>query len=181
MYKFSKNLESQAKIGLQKIWLPLLGENKLGQLDKIYQEISPKEVCPIFPSPSIDPYRTQRLLLIYREFLFDTLDIDTRNFIYSNEQNPFETFRQIYKTSMHYYDLFRELGGCNIVISPLSSKLLCLGSFLASYALLDEGLNIGVAHIENKTYTIDSLANFGDVKKNSVPFTLWLTGDVYEQ
>jgi len=180
MYKFGAVLQSEAKKNLSKVWIPVLGENQINQLNKINEEISPKETCPIFPIPSVDPYRTKKLLLEYREFLFDTLDIDTRNFIYSNEQNPFETFRKIYETAKYNYEAFNELKGCHIVVSPLSSKLLCLGALLASYVLLEENCNVGIAYVENQTYDITSTVDFNVVKQNSIPFTIWLTGTVYE-
>ena len=180
MYKFSKNLESVAKKNLSKVWMPILGENQKNILNKINEEINPQEICPVFPSPSIDPYRAKNLLLEYREFLFDTLDIDPGNFIYSHEQNPFETFRQIYKTAKYNHEVFSELKGCNVVISPLSSKLLSFGSFLAAYVLLEENFDVGIAHIENQTYSIDKSVDLNKAKYESTQFTMWLTGDVYE-
>lgn len=180
MYKFSKNLESVAKKSLSKVWIPVLGENQNNIFNKINEEISPKETCPIFPSPSVDPYRAKNLLLEYREFLIDTLEIDTGNFIYSHEQNPFETFRQIYNTAKYNYEVFSELKGCNVVISPLSSKLLSFGSFLAAYVLLEENSDVGIAHIENQTYSIDGSIDLDKVKQESTLFTMWLTGDVNE-
>ena len=180
MFKFSKNLDSIAKKNLSRVWMPILGENQNNTLNKINEEFIPEEICPVFPSPSIDPYRAKNLLLEYREFLFDTLDIDPGNFIYSHEQNPFETFRQIYNTAKYNYEVFSELKGCNVIISPLSSKLLSFGSFLAAYALLDENLDVGIAHIENQTYHIDQSIDLDKVKRESTQFTMWLTGDVYE-
>ncbi len=181
MFKFGKNLESIAKKSLRKVWIPVLGENQIDSLNKLNEEIAPKEICPVFPVLSIDPYRAKNLLLAYREFLFDTLDLETGNFVYSNEQNPFETFRRIYETAKHYYEAFDELKGCNIVITPMSSKLLCLGSFLAAYVLLHEKDDVGIAHIENQTYSIDSSIDLDEIKKNSTPFTMWLTGEIYEE
>lgn len=180
MHKFGKILQSEAKKSLRRVWIPVLGENQKDQLNKINQEMSPKEVCPVFPNPSTDPYRTKNLLLEYRELLFDTLDIDSRNFIYSTENNPFETFRRIYETAHHYYEAFDPLDGCNVVISPLSSKLLCIGALLAAHELLTEGSNIGIAHVENQTYDLVAGLDLNSVRKNSIPYTMWLTGEVYE-
>ena len=180
MFKFSKNLENVSKMPLDKVWIPILGERQSNIFNRINEEIYPKEICPVFPSPSVDPYRAKNLLLEYREFLTDVLDLDTRNFIYSNEQNPFETFRQIYNTAKYNYDVFSKLKGCNIVISPLSSKLLSFGSFLAAYVLLEEKCDVGIAHIENQTYRIDGSIDLDKVKQESTLFTMWLTGDVNE-
>lgn len=181
MYKFGKVLQSEAKKDLKKVWIPLLGENQKNLLIKINQEIAPKEVCPVFPMPSADPYRSTNLFLEHRELLIDSLDIDSRNFIYANENNPFETFRRIYETAHRYFEAFKPLGGCSVVISPLSSKLLCVGALLAAHELLEEGSNAGIAHVENQTYTLMDGVDLETVKKNSIPYTMWLTGEVYDQ
>ena len=180
MYKFRRNLESEAKKKLEKVWIPVLGEDQIDSLYKLNEAIAPKDSCPVFPIPSIDPDRAKNLLVEYREMLVDTLDIETGNFIYSNEQNPFETFRQIYDTAKHYYEIFNELDGCNIVITPMSSKLLCFGSFLAAYVLFSEKKDVGIVHIENQTYYIDSSIKIDEIKKKSTPFTIWLTGEIYD-
>ncbi len=178
MYKFASRIQSEAKSEFRKVWIPLLGENQSNQLDKINQEVSPNEVCPIFPSPSIEPYRSKNLLLEHREFLFDTLGIDTRNFVYANEKNPFEVFRRIYDISLHYFEAFQPLGGCTIIISPLSSKLFSVGALLASCELLDEGADVGIVHVENQTYDILG-NNIDQLAKSSIPFTMWLAGEAY--
>ena len=121
------------------------------------------------------------MLLEHREFLFDTLDIDVRSFIYANEQNPFETYRQIYETAQHYYHSFSALGGCHVVISPLSSKLLCVGALLAAYDLQSEGSNVGIAHVENQTYDIENVKDLEKEARLALPFTMWLTGECYNE
>ncbi|MDE1818906.1 MAG: hypothetical protein KGI19_09940 [Thaumarchaeota archaeon] len=179
MHKFVGTLQSEAKQILRKVWIPLLGEKKGTQLEKINEEISPKEVSPIFPMPSKDPYRSKRLLLEHRSFLFDTLVMDARDFIYANEQNPFEVYRQIYQTAVGYYDSFDPLGGCHVVISPLSSKLMCVGALLAAYELQSDGMNVGIVHVENQTYDMENIKDVDQETKKSVQFTMWLAGDCY--
>lgn len=179
MHKFVGTLQSEATQNLRKVWIPLLGEKKGTQLERINEEISPKEISPIFPMPSKDPYRSKELLLEHRSFLFDTLEIDARDFIYVNEQNPFEVYRQIYHTAVSYYDSFDPLGGCHVVISPLSSKLMCVGALLAAYELQSNDMNVGIVHVENQTYDTENIKDIDQEMKNSVQFTMWLTGDCY--
>lgn len=180
MHMFSGTLQSEAKKNLRKVWLPLLGENQNTQLNKINEELSPKEVFPIFPLPSIDPYRSKNLLLEYRELLFDTLGIDTGNFLFASEHNPFEVFRKIYETANHYYRVFEPLGGCHVVISTSANKLQCMGALLAVYELLNEDSNVGIAHVENQSYEIDDSVDLKKESELSIPFTMWLSGDVYD-
>ena len=180
MYKFSRQLQLESKKMLRKVWIPLLGENQKLQLEKINDELDIKEICPIFPMPSYDPYRSKNLLVANRELLFDTLVIDPRNYIYSNENNPFETCKKIYDTAHSYYDSFAPLQGCHIIISPLSSKLLCIGSLLATYELHAEGSNVGIVHIANQTYNVQGEINADEIIETSVPYSMWLTGECYD-
>ena len=179
MYQFMGYLQLESKKDLPKVWIPILGKNKNSQLEKIHAEISPSETSPVFPMPSTDPYRSRDLLLEYSEFLFDVLDINPGDFLYSSECNPFETCRKIYKTARLAYALFEELGGCQIVLSPLSSKLLCVGCLLAACKLLDEEADVGIAHVENQGYDFDEAALINENQKGTVPVTLWLTGECY--
>lgn len=180
MHMFGGTLLIEAKKNLRKVWLPLLGENQNDQLNKINEELSPTEIFPIFPLPSVDPYRTKHLLLEYRELLFDILGIDTRNFLFASEYNPFEVFRKIYETAHHYYDVFEPLGGCNIVISPSGNKLQCVGALLAAYELLKEDRNIGIAHVENQSYFINDSVDLNNEADLSIPYTMWIAGECYD-
>ena len=169
MHKFGAKLQLESTKNLRKIWIPLLGENQKVQLEKIHEEISAKEVCPIFPMPSSDPYRCKELLVKYRELLVDTLTIDPRNYVYSNELNPFETCRKIYDIAHSYYDSFKPLKGCQVVISPLSSKLLCIGALLATYELHNEGSPVGIVHVVNQTYDIEGVVDVDKIIEKSYP------------
>ena len=180
MYKFASKLHLESAKTLRKVWIPLLGENQKTQLAKIYAEIEPKEICPIFPMPSYDPYRSKNLLIDYRELLFDTFVIEPRNYIYTNENNPFETCKKIYDTAHSYYDSFKPLKGCQIIISPLSSKLLCIGALLATYELYTEGSNAGIIHVETQTYDVDEEIDTEKILKTSIPYSMWLAGDCYD-
>lgn len=181
MYKFGAKLQLEAKKTLRKVWIPLLGENQKSQLKKINEEIDPNEICPVFPMPSSDPYRSKKLLIDYRELLFDTLVIEPRNYIYSNENNPFETCRKIYDTAHSYYDSFKPLRGCQVVISPLSSKLLCVGALLATYELHIEGSEVGIVYVVNQTYDVEGEIDIDKIIEMSTPYTIWLTGECYDE
>ena len=181
MHRFGGVLQSESTKESIKIWIPLLGEMRKTQLQKINDMILPKETSPIFPVPSIDPYRAKKLLLSYREFLFDSMDIEPKNFIFSSEQNPFETCRKIYETARYGYDSFRPLGGCYVVLSPLSSKLLSVGCLLAAYELQSSDFQVGIAHVENQAYNFIDTVEIGKIREETTPFTLWLTGECYEE
>lgn len=153
MRGFISNLESEALEHLPKIWIPILGENKEEHLNKIHKIIAPDEVWPVLPSSSIDPRRSDKLLLMYREFFFDKLNIEPRNIIFASEQNPFDLYRQIHRVFHYKNEALKPLGGFKIIISPLSSKLLSIGALLAAYELKQK--NVGIIHIEPQDYIID--------------------------
>ena len=181
MYQFRGHLQSESKKSLPRIWIPVLGENRQSQLEKIRVEVSPSETSPVFPMPTTDPYRSRDLLLEYKKFLLDTLEIDPSNFIYSSEYNPFETYRKICETAHRSYASFKELGGCQIVLSPLSSKLLCVGCLLAACDLLDNGPDVGVVHVENLAYDFGTNLEIDKNQQDAIPFTLWLAGECYDK
>jgi hypothetical protein len=156
-----------------KVWIPLLGEARTTQFDRIYDHVKPDEVCPVVPSPSRSPRRGDDIVMEYRDLLFDQLRIDPRNIIYASEQNPFEVYRQVRRAALHYHHVFRLLGGCKIALSPLSSKLMSLGALLVAYEMKPT-LDVGVAHIECQSYVLESR------EMNPELVGLWLSGACYE-
>ncbi len=177
LHGFTGTLESETFAILPKIWIPVLGENQEQQLSLISNKISPDEVCPILPMPSVNPRRADNLLIEYRELLFDQLRIEPRNFIYVSEQNPFEVYRAIHLTVRRYKEALQDLGGCQVVISASSSKLLSIGALLAAYEL--RGESVGVINVDTQGYQIE-----GDINadlESTVMSTLWLSGDCYSK
>ena len=82
--------------------------------------------------------------------------MEPRNILYAAEKNPFEVYRQIYRTSIHYYDALDAVDGCRVVVSAVSSKLLSIGALLASYELKQKGYRIGISNVESQGYKMES-------------------------
>lgn len=155
------------------VWLPLLGEKQLPQLERLYDEIKPDETAPVVPSPARHPRRGDALLMEYRDFLFDQLRIDPRNILYACEQNPFEVYRQVRKAVLYFQKVLGLLGGCRFALSALSSKLMSLGALLVAYELKPAGFDIGVAHIDCQGYEMASPETHPEL------VGLWLSGECY--
>jgi hypothetical protein len=172
-------IDLEANEGMPKVWIPILGEGKEIQLIKIQDFVKPGEVCPLLPFPSQNPRRGDDLLREYRRFLFDTISIEPRNIIYADEQNPFQVYRQIKKTIDHYNQSLAILGGCKIIISALSSKLLSIGALLSAYEAKGESILVGIANVESNGYRIDEEESLQD-NRSAELFELWLAGDCYE-
>jgi len=178
---FTGTLGTEANANFPKVWIPILGEKQSKQLERIHSLVVPDEICPVLPMPSIDPRRTDNLILEYRELLFDRWNVNPKNFIYVAEQNPFDVYRAIHAATAHYNQSLRALGGCQVIISALSSKLLSIGALLSAYELKNYKLGVGVAHVETQGYEIENSINIRAEKLKTELFTLWLSGDCYEK
>lgn len=174
---FTGSLNSAAIETIPKIWIPILGENQDVQLQRLYNKIEPKEICPMIPLSNVDSRRGDKLLIKYRTFFFDNLRVDPKNLLYADEQNPFQVYRVLDRTIKHYNDVLKPLGGCQVVITASSSKLISIGALLAAYELKNN--NVGIANVDTQGYTIQKEQMQQSVHE-SIPFTLWLTGDCYD-
>ena len=179
LHGFESGIEQEATADAPKVWMPILGEGKIGHFERIYDLIVPDEIAPILPFPCANPRRTDDLILEYRTYLFDRLRIEPTNFIYVPEQNPFGVYREILAAIKHYTDALGALGGCKIVISALSSKLLSLGALLAAYDLKQADYPVGIAHVHADGYSMQSEALPQTSAKDL--FEVWLAGEPYDR
>jgi hypothetical protein len=175
LHPFEGEFNREATGQQPRVWIPVLGEGRTTQFDRIYDLVKPEEVCPVLPSPSRNPRRGDDIVMEYRDLLFDQLLVDPRNIIYSSEFNPFEVYRQIRKTAIQYHEVLGLIGGCKIALSALCSKLMSLGVLLVGYELkAANSLQIGIAHIECQGYHMPD-----SVVPNPQPVGLWLAGECY--
>ena len=178
MHKFAARLHSQANSELPKVWIPLLGSGRSKQLNMIYRQVEGLvEFCPVFPMPSADPYRSRNLLVEHKELLMDSMGASPKDYVYCHESNPFDVCRKIYDTAKLYYDLFKPMGGCKIVISPMSNKLMCVGALLATCELLTNDLDAGVVIVAARGYDVADGAF--DKPGTPVLHSLCLAGESY--
>lgn len=176
LHGFSGEVDMEATAGIPRIWIPILGEDQAGELERIYDLVHPDEICPVLPFPSSNPRRGDNLILEYRQLLFDRFRVEPRNIIYASEKNPFEVYRELARTAIQYHDALNPLKGCKIVISTLSSKLLSLGALLTAYELK---LLVGIAHVEVSGYVISIADPHILSNVDEELFEIWLTGECY--
>ena len=180
LFGLSDGLEVQATDDIPKVWIPILGKGQKIQLERIADFVTPEEICPVIPSPSIILRRGDDLILEYSNFLFQNLRIESTNIIYASELNPFETYKQISKTISHYQDALEPLGGCKVAISALSSKLMSMGAFLVAYEGMTNSKNIGIAYVESKGYEMEKIATTTETMSASELYSLWIFGECYD-
>jgi hypothetical protein len=154
------------------IWVPVLGEGGLARVKLLYEELGPDEVCPVLPWPSQDPRRGDRIVLEYRQLLFDELELEPRNVIHAAERNPFDLYRTLGRLHDRYRQALKRLEPVSMVLSSHSSKLLSVGVLLTAY---DHKLE--VQHVGGGAYGLHGdaveIATQGEI------FDLWLTGEPY--
>lgn len=162
------------------VWIPILGEAQGKEIEKIYKFIDPIEVAPVLPFPAKNLRRGDNLIGDYRKELFG--DVELSNIIYSDESNPFQTYRNLIRTFQRYEESFKIIGGCKIVVSALSSKLLSIGAFLAVYEAFKNDFQIGIAHVQALDYElkVEEKELPGILSENKM-FSAWITGDPYNQ
>lgn len=154
------------------IWIPVLGERAQARVETIYDELEPDETCPVLPWPATDPRRADRLVLEYRQLLFDRIRLEPRNLIYAAERNPFDLYRTLSALQRRYIDALSPLGPVAVILSSHSSKLLSLGVLLTAY---ENGLE--VQHVSPGKYSLD--LDFTSSSSSSDIYDLWLTGLPY--
>jgi hypothetical protein len=165
------------------VWFPILGENRVSQLQKVMSTAgisASAEICPVLPHPSRDPRRADNLLVEYRGPLFDSRQTPTANILYAHESNPFEAYRQLLGAMDRYRASMTIIGGCRLVVTPLGSKLITLGAGLACFEARpsDPEANYGVAipHAEPTRY----IASVNTLRRSKPEISaLLLTGDAY--
>lgn len=165
------------------IWFPVLGEGEYEQLTRIQKLLPPRvelEVCPVLPMPSSNPRRADMLIREYEPALQNIWLIDSRSFIYSDEQNPFHLYSQLIRAASRYRKALSEIGGCRAVISCHSSKLLSLGALLAASELnqIDsDDFAVGLANVDATAYRLKK-TEVSEV--SSTCFLVPILGEVYE-
>lgn len=165
------------------VLFPILGENRVNQLGKIFSsgEIPEgAEICPVVPNPSKNLRRADDLLVEYRDLLFKSGRVPTNNIMYVHESNPFEAYRQLLGAMRRYRESMNVLGNCRLVVTPLSSKLVTIGAGLACFEMRPADASatyrVAVPLAEPKRY-VASVQSLKDSKPDIS--ALLLTGEAY--
>lgn len=179
---YSSALHAESVQDWPAVWFPILGENRVNQLEKVASVIPQfAEICPVLPHPSRDPRRGDRLLVEYRRPLFDSRQTPIGNILYAHEANPFEVYRQLFQAMHRYRNSLQMLGGCRLIVTPLGSKLITVGAGLACFDMQPSGLEhrYGVAiPYAGPTRYVAAADAFRTVKPDIA--SLLLTGCAYE-
>jgi hypothetical protein len=176
LHPFEGPFIQESKGGQPAIWIPVLGEGRTIQFERIHELLKAQEVCPILPSPARNPRRADDIVMEYQELLFDQLHVDPRNFIYASELNPFDVYRQVRRAALHYHEVLSLIGGCRVALSALCGKVMSVGILLVAYELKATEIQSGIAHIECQSYDIPN-----ETPIDIEPVSIWVAGECYEK
>lgn len=149
VHGFRKVTELYSAVSVAKLWLPQLAPSGGQALQRIFDEVSPSDTCPILPFPSADPKLSDRLLAEYLPELESTWSVDTGNIIFADENDPLGLYRTVLRIDDERRLAFQALGGSLLILSPLGSKMLAIGALMAA---LDRDLP--VYYVEARGYEV---------------------------
>ena len=177
IHGFGLNYMLESNLDKRSVLIPLLGENHEQELAKIYDNFKPVDVCPVLPFPSVNPRRSEDILITYMEF-FKRIEIDEpQNYTYADERNPFELYSIISDLIKNYKKTLAPITQCVCFgIATLTSKLLSLGALLTG---LENSKEISFYTSSPVSYQVKNLETLKTLNKNSQSYMMWITGEAY--
>lgn len=154
------------------VWAPVLGEEVRSQLATIGSHKEGTLIHPVLPFPSKNPRRGDELVAAYHDLIFDEWQSNSEDFIYADEQNPFDVYQALVSLAASVKTSLDSIGTPQMIVSSHSSKLLSLGVLLAAFEM-----KFGVIHVQPTGYLLDSSV---PQESNGELFEIWLTGEPYE-
>jgi hypothetical protein len=174
-FKGGWGLDSNSRAAL--LWMPQLAWGKRSVLERIRQRIQPHAFCPILPFPATDPRLPDQLIEHYGEEFENTWLVDARDVVYASERGPLDLYRTILRMDDSRKRVFAEIGGSQIILSPVGSKALAIGALMAAL----EG-EFTIMYVEALGYSAD----FGKIdamraRQTTELIHVWLHGEAYAQ
>ena len=174
-FKGGWGLEDNSRAAV--LWMPQLAWGKRPVLERIRKRIEPHAFCPILPFPAVNPRQPDLLLEHYREEFENTWQVDARDVVYASERGPLDLYRTILRMDDSRRRVFADIGGSQIILSPVGSKALAIGALMAALER-----NFTIMYVEALAYSAD-FAKL-DAALDSQPPELihvWLHGEAYTQ
>lgn len=163
-----------ANASASKLWLPQLTHTRREALEKIRSTINPDDICPILPFPASDPRLADGLVEHYGALFESAWEVDSRNLVYADERNPVDLYRSILGIDDARSRVFAGVGGSMLVLSPLGSKALAVGSLLAA---MDR--DFPVVYMEAIGYNVDFTRLDQQRAAAGEVIHVWLCGEAY--
>lgn len=174
-FKGGWGLDANSRAAL--LWMPQLAWGKRAVLERIRQRVQPHAFCPILPFPAADPRLPDQLIEHYAEEFESTWQVDARDVVYASERGPLDLYRTILRIDDSRKRVFAQIGGSQIILSPVGSKALAVGALMAALER-----DFSIMYVEALGYSAD----FGKLDAVRAAQTtelvhVWLHGEAYAQ
>ncbi|MCC6425182.1 MAG: hypothetical protein IT435_00030 [Phycisphaerales bacterium] len=171
---YQGRLELDSNTEAIRLWMPHIALGKRAVLERIFRRVDPHDVCPILPFPAADPRRPEELMDHYSAELENSWEVHARNVIYADESNPLDVYRTVLRIDRTRRRIFQEVGGSQLVLSPVGAKPLAVGTMLAAIEQ-----DFPVRYVEAVEFVPrDGLLSI-DRSQSSRLHHLWLAGEAY--
>lgn len=172
-FKGGWGLDARSRAAL--LWMPQLAWGKRPVLERIRQHVQPHAFCPILPFPADDPRIPDRLIEHYAEEFENTWRVDSRDIVYASQRSPLDLYRTVLRMDDSRKRVFADIGGSQIILSPVGSKALAVGALMAA---LERDFTI--MYVETLSYSVD-FARLDAVRdaQTAELVHVWLSGEAY--
>jgi hypothetical protein len=126
------------------------------------------------PFPSREARLADELIDHYRSEVESAWEVDARHLVYADERNPLDLYRTILKIADARHRVFEHVGGSLVLLSPLGSKALAIGSLMAAIER-----DFPVVHVEALGYTADFDKLDGRNAAEAELVHVWLAGEAF--
>lgn len=171
-FRGGSSLDSLA--GAAKLWLPHLAFGRRSTLTRLYNFVDPHDTCPILPFPARNPRTGDEIAEEYLVEFEGAWPVDARNIVYAAEDDPLDLYRTILRLDDLRRPVFAEVGGSQLVLSPVGSKVMALGALMAALER-----DLPVAYLESIGYSVDP--SVPKVSDSAYFIHLWLEGEAYSR
>jgi hypothetical protein len=173
VHSFHGTLRLHSHAQNAKLWMPQLSIPKRDALDRIFASESFDDVCPILPFPSRNPRAGDAIIEHFLDQLEQRWGVDSRNFVYASEEDPLDVYRTILEIDEQRRPVFEKLGSV-VVLSPVGSKAVALGSLMAAIER-----SLPVVYVEALGYILTPKETVVDQEAELLH--VWLHGEAYPQ
>lgn len=171
VHSFHGTLRLHSHADNARLWMPQLSIPKRDALDRIFAYGAFHDVCPILPFPSRDPRAADVIVEHFLDQLERSWDVDSRNFVYASEEDPLDIYRTILEIDEQRRLVFEKLGSV-VVLSPVGSKAVALGSLMAAIER-----SLPVVYVEALGYVLTPKESIMDQEAELLH--VWLYGEAY--
>jgi len=176
VHGFSGTIDLEESEEEHKVWMPHLAHRRGPVLQLIRDKLrGPVDVCPVLPLSEREPRNADQLISEYEQELYEEWEVDPRNLVYAVEDDPLDLYRTISDIHRRLLGTFAGVTPWHIVLSPLGSKVLAIGSLMAAIEH-----RLPVRYVEAVAYHVDWPAVQMASHTESRLVHVWLHGRPYQ-